>query len=179
LYPHQKIVARQDNFGIALLSNTPWSTVSVETFSPAELPSLQAEFEHEGRSLTFLGTHPLPPGTSRMAADRNEQLREVAKFARRIALDADGQPAEHVVLAGDLNLTEHSPYFRDFLSISGLTDSRQGIGIQASWSARLPLLSLPLDHVLVSRELAVVSRRLGPHLGSDHRPVVVQLGWRE
>jgi endonuclease/exonuclease/phosphatase (EEP) superfamily protein YafD len=179
VYPHQKVVARRDNFGIALLSKAPWSKQSLCTFSPAELPSLQATFEHAGRPLVFLGTHPLPPGTSQMAADRNEQLRQIGFYALGKALDADGQPAEPVVLAGDLNLTEHSPYYRDLLRASRLTDSRQGIGIQASWSARFPFLSLPLDHVLVSRELAVISRRLGPHLGSDHRPVVVQLAWRE
>ncbi|MCU0878609.1 MAG: endonuclease/exonuclease/phosphatase family protein, partial [Pirellulaceae bacterium] len=106
-------------------------------------------------------------------------LRQVGWFARGIAFDVGGRPAEPLVLAGDLNLTEHSPYFRDLLRASGLADTRQGIGIQASWSPRVPLLSLPLDHVLVSRELAVVSRRLGPPLGSDHRPVVVQLAWRE
>jgi endonuclease/exonuclease/phosphatase (EEP) superfamily protein YafD len=179
VYPHQKVVARRDNFGIALLSKAPWSKVSVEAFGPAELPSLQAEIEHEGRSLTFLGTHPLPPGTSQMAADRNEQLRQVGWFARGIAFDVGGRPAEPLVLAGDLNLTEHSSYYHDLLRASGLADTRQGIGIQASWSPKFPFLSLPLDHVLVSRDLAIVSRRLGPPLGSDHRPVVVQLAWRE
>jgi endonuclease/exonuclease/phosphatase (EEP) superfamily protein YafD len=179
MYPHQKVVARRDNFGIALLSKTPWSKVSVQTFSPAELPSLHATLQHAGRPLTFLGTHPLPPGTSQMAADRNEQLRQVGAFVRGIASDGSGQPARPLVLAGDLNLTEHSPYFRDLLRASGLADTRQGIGIQASWSPKFPFLSLPLDHILASRELAVSSRRLGPQLGSDHRPVVVQLAWRD
>ncbi len=167
LYPHQQVEPRRDNFGIALLSKSPWDKIETVEFGSAELPSVVATFNSEGTPWTLVGTHPLPPGSAQAAAARNEQLADIGKFVKH-------QPGP-VLVAGDLNLTEHSPYFNDLLRAGDLHDSRQGIGIQASWSARLPGLDLPLDHVLVSREWIVNSRRVGPHLGSDHRPVVAQL----
>jgi endonuclease/exonuclease/phosphatase (EEP) superfamily protein YafD len=41
----------------------------------------------------------------------------------------------------------------------------------------LPLVTIPLDHCLVSEEWHVSERRVGPHLGSDHRPVIATLHW--
>lgn len=166
-YPHQHVVSRRDNFGIALLSKTPWSNIETVEFGSAELPSLVATLEHSGQTFTLIGTHPLPPGSASAAAARNEQLAAIGHFVK--------QRTGQVFVAGDLNLTEQSPYFHDLLRTSGLADSRQGLGIQASWAPRLPGLDLPLDHVLVSREWHVASRRVGPHLGSDHRPVVAEL----
>lgn len=167
LYPHQHVLPRRDNFGIALLSQTPWSEIETVEFGSAELPSVVATFNSAGTTWTLVGTHPLPPGSASAAAARNEQLAAVGRFAQ--------QQSGPLVVAGDLNLTEHSPYFGDLLRTGNLFDSRQGIGIQSSWAARLPGLDLPLDHVLVSREWIVDSRRVGPHLGSDHRPVRTSL----
>jgi endonuclease/exonuclease/phosphatase (EEP) superfamily protein YafD len=36
-------------------------------------------------------------------------------------------------------------------------------------------LRIPIDHALVSPELAGAVRRTGPHLGSDHRPLLIEL----
>jgi endonuclease/exonuclease/phosphatase (EEP) superfamily protein YafD len=167
LYPHQYVVSRRDNFGIALLSKTRWSDVRTEEFGSAELPSIVVAFEHAGQTVTLVGTHPLPPGSAYAAAARNEQLAAIAHFVQ--------QQRGPMIVAGDLNLTEHSPYFDDLLRVASLRDSRQGTGIQASWAARLPGLDLPLDHFLVTREWQVASRRVGPHFGSDHRPIAVDL----
>jgi endonuclease/exonuclease/phosphatase (EEP) superfamily protein YafD len=166
-YPHQHVVSRRDNFGIALLSKSPWDKIETVEFGSAELPSVVATFRAKGQTWTFVGTHPLPPGSAQAAAARNEQLADISKFVKR--------QRGPVLVAGDLNLTEHSPYFGDLLRAGDLRDSRQGIGIQASWAARLPGLDLPLDHVLLSREWIVESRQVGPHLGSDHRPVLAEL----
>jgi len=40
------------------------------------------------------------------------------------------------------------------------------------------LLRVPIDHCLVSSELAVVNHEVGPDLGSDHFPVLVTLACR-
>jgi endonuclease/exonuclease/phosphatase (EEP) superfamily protein YafD len=37
------------------------------------------------------------------------------------------------------------------------------------------LLQVSIDHLLHSSELAVADRRLGPPMGSDHLPLVVDL----
>jgi endonuclease/exonuclease/phosphatase (EEP) superfamily protein YafD len=104
-----------------------------------------------------------------MSALRNDQLVAVASLIQ--------QQTVPIVLAGDLNSTSYSPYFEDLCSRTGLRDSRQGFGIQASWSPRLPLLEICIDHCLVPPAIHVANRRAGPHLGSDHRPIMVTLTW--
>jgi endonuclease/exonuclease/phosphatase (EEP) superfamily protein YafD len=79
-----------------------------------------------------------------------------------------------LVLLGDLNTTSWSPHFRDLINTAGLKDSRAGFGIQPTWPAGTPPLWIPLDHCLVSPEIKVHDRRVGPNVGSDHFPVIVE-----
>jgi endonuclease/exonuclease/phosphatase (EEP) superfamily protein YafD len=169
LYPHQHIVAQTDNFGIALLSRVKWQTAHTREIGPAGVPSIVAEFkELGGRPYTIIGTHPLPPINRAIADARNKQLQALADFASTLQ--------EPVILAGDLNVTNYSPYFRNLLRDAKLRDSRQGFGVQASWSNSIPLLfSIPIDHCLTSPSVETISRRIGPALGSDHCPVIVEL----
>ena len=166
LYPHRHIVPRDDNFGIALLSRIPWRDVQTVELGQAAVPTIVAQFEIDQHPVVLIGTHPLPPGSRSMATLRDEQLVEVAKLVR-------GQQGAAIV-AGDLNTTDFSPCFRDLLATTSLRDSRQGHGIQASWGP-FPFLEIAIDHCLVSPEIAVLQRSVGPHLGSDHRPVIVDL----
>ena len=167
LYPHQQVIPRRDNFGIALLAKQPWRDVQTVDFGSAEVPTIVATLELDSQPWILIGTHPVPPGSGEAAAARNEQLSLVADYVQRQSLP--------VVVAGDLNVTGFSPHFHDLLRKTNLRDSRQGFGVQASWSPRLPGLAIPLDHVLVPPEFHVARRLVGPHLGSDHRPVIVYL----
>jgi endonuclease/exonuclease/phosphatase (EEP) superfamily protein YafD len=78
------------------------------------------------------------------------------------------------IVVGDMNTTEGSAHFRNFLRVSGLRDSRLGFGRQGSWPTDF-FYRLPIDHAFVSDELAVVDRRLGPSVGSDHLPLLLDL----
>ena len=167
LYPHQQVIPRRDNFGIALLAKQPWRDVQTVELGTAQVPTIVATLELDSQPWILVGTHPVPPGSASAAAARNEQLSLVADYVQRQSLP--------VVVAGDLNVTGFSPHFRDLLRTTNLRDSRQGFGVQASWSPRLPGLAIPLDHVLVPPEFHVARRLVGPHLGSDHRPVIVDL----
>lgn len=166
-FPYQHHVPRDDNFGIAILSQIPWQSVKVEPFPGAFVPSIVARFKQDDANWIVVGTHPVPPSSAWTSQSRNEQLAALAELVR--------QQSEPVILAGDLNVTSWSPYFTDLLREAGLCDSRQGFGVQFSWVSRLPLTHLPIDHVLVSPEIHVTARKVGPHLGSDHRPIVADL----
>jgi endonuclease/exonuclease/phosphatase (EEP) superfamily protein YafD len=37
------------------------------------------------------------------------------------------------------------------------------------------LLSIPIDHCLISPDIKVVNIRTGPNVGSDHRPLITDL----
>ncbi|WP_254509168.1 endonuclease/exonuclease/phosphatase family protein [Anatilimnocola floriformis] len=167
-YPHQLVLPQRNSRGIALLSRVPWESIEQIDYGTANAPSIIARFGAQPRPCTIIATHPLPPVNRRAAELRNEQLQRIAQDCQRIQ--------GPLIVAGDLNITSYSPFFHDLLRRGNLRDSRQGIGVQASWSPRIPLLfSVPIDHCLVSPEIEVVRRSVGPKLGSDHRPVTVDL----
>ncbi|MEX2174034.1 MAG: endonuclease/exonuclease/phosphatase family protein [Pirellulaceae bacterium] len=166
IYPHQHIVPRDDNFGIALVSKLPWKEVHTHDFG-VQVPTIVATYDLSGTPLVVIGAHPVPPSNVPAAAQRNEHLAAIGRFA--------SLQSAPVVVAGDLNLTRFSPYFHDLLEQGDLADSRQGFGIQASWTPRLPVLTIAIDHCLISPRIAVLDRRVGSYFGSDHRPVIVHL----
>lgn len=166
-YPYFREHGRPDNFGIALYSKIPFDSLDELELADSEVPTLLARVTVDGRSLVFIGTHPLPPISRDYAGFRNRQLAALGELAAREALKGS------VVIAGDLNTTSWSPLFGDLLETSGLRDSRQGRGIQASWPTINPFIRIPIDHVLVSPDIAIHDRRLGDPIGSDHRPVLI------
>jgi endonuclease/exonuclease/phosphatase (EEP) superfamily protein YafD len=166
-FPHRVERPRDDNFGIALYSRLPFRNAGPQELGEAEVPSVVGRLKIGDKTLTVLGTHPLPPTNESGAKLRNDQLRAVAKYL---------QPSEGPRLVmGDLNTTSWSPHFADMLATAGLQDSRRGFGIQPTWTALGGLIRLPIDHVLVGPEITVTSRRVGRDIGSDHRPVIVDL----
>lgn len=92
-------------------------------------------------------------------------------LAARLAAERKG-PA---VLVGDLNLTPWSPAFSRLVDTSSLRDSALGRGVVPTWLSSIPFIGLPIDHVLVSPDIGVRARRVGPDVGSDHFPVTAEL----
>ncbi len=167
-YPYQQNFARPDNFGIVLFSKYSFEESEILELGDRRLPSVFGKIVlKDGATVSLIGTHSLPP-KGRAADFRNQQLSEVANFA--------ANQSGHVVLCGDLNVTPWSPHWDNLLKQSKLKDSRQGFGIQPSWPAGNRLLRIPIDHVLVSDQIKVNNRRIGPRIGSDHLPVIVDLG---
>jgi len=154
-----------NKYGIALLSRIPLQDAAVKVIGNAGLPSVIARFAIDGQRLTLIGTHPYSPITWRRARDRNKQFRELAKFI-------SGQE-DSIILLGDLNVTPWSPFFKDFLRSAGLRDSREGFGLQSTWPTRFPPGWIPIDHALVSSTVVVRHREIGPDIGSDHYPVIL------
>jgi endonuclease/exonuclease/phosphatase (EEP) superfamily protein YafD len=158
---------REDNFGIALFSRLPLTNSEVLELGHSEVPSIATTISVGGQEIFLLGTHPLPPGSAAYARRRNDQLQGIAALVRRHG------PA--VVVLGDLNCTPWSPYFSDLLRDGGLKTASPQRGLFGSWPAWLPFGRIPLDHGLVSPNLRVIEKRLGPPVGSDHLPLMVEL----
>jgi endonuclease/exonuclease/phosphatase (EEP) superfamily protein YafD len=76
---------------------------------------------------------------------------------------------------GDFNATPWSRPYRRLHNGTGTCDTRAGYGVQASYPADSWLLRIPIDHVLASCNVGVRDRRIGPDVGSDHLPVIVDL----
>jgi endonuclease/exonuclease/phosphatase (EEP) superfamily protein YafD len=169
--PHSCIEPREDNFGIAIYSRIPFEESQVVSLLEISLPSIQAKVSVNGQSITIFTTHPLPPlGSQEAFSLRNAQLIATSKLMRQLP--------EPKVLIGDLNTTVWSPFYFHLMEESGLVDARKGFGLLPTWPANfgLPVFRIPIDHCLISPSVEVKDIRTGPDLGSDHLPLIVDLG---
>jgi endonuclease/exonuclease/phosphatase (EEP) superfamily protein YafD len=171
-YPYRHEALRDDNFGVAVYSRLPLRAARTLMLGDAVVPTVEALITAAGRPLTVIGTHPLPPVSIQWMNLRNQQLQLLARH-----LAARDEPA---LLLGDLNITAWARAFSDFLAVSGLRETRSGFGLHPTWPSPMPgWLRIPIDHVLASEELVTRRSYVGPDVGSDHRPVVVDLYWHE
>ncbi len=172
-YPHRHIVDDRGTSSIAVYSQLPFDGVDVHYSTRRKLPSLDLRFTIDQQPIHVFATHPYVPLTLETARMRNEQLEEIAYLMNH---------AGSRILLGDLNCTPWSPYFADLIEGTGMTPAGHGRGLRPTWYRRAraygPLrqtwvFALKLDHMLLSDDLTVVDHRIGPCLGSDHRPVMV------
>ncbi|QDV82025.1 endonuclease/exonuclease/phosphatase family protein [Stieleria magnilauensis] len=169
-YPHA-VTRPQDhgNFGIGVYSKLQFARS--EAF---ELNENIKSIEVECLGCRLIATHPLPPMGAGRFRSRNEHLQLLAERIQRTQKRAPEQP---IVVMGDLNVTPWSPHFGAFGRRSGLRRAKQGLAVTPTWYAggsSFPM-GLVLDHILISRSLECASYRVGPHIGSDHRSVSVDL----
>ena len=169
-YPFVARRAREDNFGIALYSRTPYKDVRITSIGHPGFPAVVATLRVHGNDLTIIGMHPPPP----LWAEFREAGRAMLHALARLVTQREGP----VMVLGDLNTTPWSPLFGDLLEDSGLRDSRRGFGIQATWPIFLPFALIPLDHCLISKGLTIANRCTGPYVGSDHYPVIIDFAFR-
>jgi endonuclease/exonuclease/phosphatase (EEP) superfamily protein YafD len=86
--------------------------------------------------------------------------------------------ADHpeAVLIGDLNASPWSREYSSLLRQAEMRDARRGQWPHATWhSAGWAPVRLPIDHALTRGRVEVLDFQLGPDIGSDHRPLVVDL----
>lgn len=166
-YPFRIMRPRSDNFGIALFSRYPISSERIEFFGGP--PTIVAEIDVDGRRIQVIGAHPVPPIGGGREGLRDSHLRALGDLTSRLP--------RPVILLGDLNTTSWSPCFSDLLARGGLRDSRQGFGVQPTWPSRPQLLRIPIDHALLSANLIVTQHRVGPDIGSDHLPIIIDVDY--
>ena len=176
-FPHHSVHPREDNFGLAIFSRAIPGGGRVEFFADVETPSIDLTWFHPDADIRMVLTHPLPPGDERSNFLRNQHLEDLAKWRRFVAgLAPSGAPPQPVLILGDLNATPWCPPVRRLLSETGLRPAAGDAGLLApTWPVPIPFLRIPLDHALISPELACVSYRVGPDIGSDHFPLLLEV----
>lgn len=139
-------------------------------FAEAQPRAVQIIYRPTGwpEQIAVLSTHPLAPTEKLRAALRDAQL----AFAGEWATDQEGAFA----VVGDFNATPWSSPFRKLLAAAELRNSQIGFGLQPSFpTTSVFLMRVPIDHLVHSPALRIRDRRLGPALGSDHFPLLVDL----
>lgn len=166
-YPHHILHPRPDNFGIALFSRLPLQQAGILNLGKSGLPSIEARLDFHGREVRIIATHPVPPYGRAYAGFRDTQLAALAGHVR--------QAGEAVLLVGDLNATPWSSGMR--IATGGNLGFRSlAAPWTPTWRAR-SIFAIPIDHALCTAPLVITRRAVGPDVGSDHRPIVLNVGW--
>lgn len=162
-WPHQVRLPRNDPFGLALVSKHPITGLKLEE-SPSGVPLLRATIDWYGTTIVVSVIHPMPPLSAAFARERDQVLaQEAAQHARH------GRPA---LMAGDFNA---SPWSGAFTALARSGFRRASGTLPGTWPAGMHWAGIPIDHVLASPHWALVETRVGPDIGSDHRPVISTL----
>lgn len=169
---YEIIRSRSDDliFGTLVLVRGDMVTAVSHGFGALAPRAVSLEYTPAGWEipLAVLGTHPFSPTDQDRADLRDAQL----GFAGEWASAEEGA----FIVVGDFNATPWSWPFRRLMDSADLQNSQIGFGLQPSFATTSNLLlRIPIDHLLYSPSLEVTSRQLGPALGSDHFPLVVDL----
>ena len=161
--------------GIMMASRIPWERASTFALSSPYSPSVYATFcpapeRGPAGCVDLLGVHPISPIGAQRSHMRDAELEAIADFVRQ-------HGPERFVVLGDFNTTPWSVRFSELIERSGLAESPIGRGLTATWMSKSPLFGLPIDHVLVGRDIHVVRQAVGDDIGSDHYPVSATLAF--
>ncbi len=171
LYPHQKF---DDNtrrtFGLGVLSRNGWTKAEVlQMGGQSDRLGLAVQLDLSGRPVVILNIHGYHP-TSR------EKVRLLKSYQDSAAgwVTEQARWGNPAVVTGDFNYTPWSVHYRRFMELSGLLDTSQGRIFEATRNVWFPDRIL-IDHAFVSDHWRLLRREVGPDVGSDHRPVFVDL----
>lgn len=166
VFPYRGVLLNQD---MGLYSQIPLSSFKIDAPSAQFGPSLITEFQWEHQPVTMVLAHPSVP------VSPEAWQRQKNHFTHWIA--EKGRYHSNLIILGDFNSVPWMPHFQRLLKSAGLRDSALGFGVQPSWFVSEPWAAVPIDHVLVSPGFQVRRRFIGPEIGSDHRPVLVDLAF--
>jgi|GEM_PF-2346740 len=186
-YPHIVTSLRDDAFGQAIYSKRPMSDVKLypppvsdarpanrRIASPTE-PQIRCVIDLDGREVVLQNVHDMPPANPTLLQDQLRYFEWLRDFTQ-----AERRP---VVLAGDFNSTTNSTPMRQ-LRQNGFSNSHLSAGrgrgstwVDVTWLRHLP--GVRIDHIFVSSELTCTTSEVGPSTGSDHRPIIATVGFRE
>ena len=175
-YQYKIVEPRPDAFGIALFSKIPINDGCARYWGPAMVPSLVANLTFDGKPLSIIATHPVPPLSTIGFDYRNEQLSQITRHKDEFN--------KSLIVLADFNATGWSYWFQKFQDDLHLLDTRIGFGVLQTWpDAHVPspmnLIFVPLDHILASSDWITLNRAVGPRIGSDHLPVFAELARRK
>jgi endonuclease/exonuclease/phosphatase (EEP) superfamily protein YafD len=166
-FPYRVAPPKSYGFGTVLVSRFPFEQTQILSLGSGGLESILVKIKINGKPISLLTTHPLPPISPELFRHRNSQLFAVNSVIKQLSTPK--------ILIGDLNISMWSPVYSKLLSNTGLVNARQGIGILPTWPTTLPFLMIPIDHCLISSDINVVNIRTGRRIGSDHLPLIVEL----
>ena len=166
MYPHAYVQGASESDAV-VFSRWPIAAAETVQLSADGVSAIRVTVEWEARPITLVAAHLHWPIGSRTSDRRNAELAGLAVFAQ--------SHADPLLMLGDFNITPWSPHFRAFLDASGLHDCARGHGLDPTWPSQIIALGIRIDHCFASPHWRTLDARVGPSVGSDHRPMLVEL----
>ncbi|MDF3381510.1 MULTISPECIES: endonuclease/exonuclease/phosphatase family protein [Sulfitobacter] len=171
-YEHRVDVPLDNGYGLCLMSKLPLSEVEVRELVTEEVPSIRARVHLPvGEDFRLYVVHPEPPVIEHDTKGRDSEIALVG-----IEAEKDPLPA---VVSGDLNDVAWSTTTRRFQRLSGLLDPRVGRGMYNTFSATMPWMRWPLDHLFHDPQFRLLEMDRLDKIGSDHFPMWFVLAMAE
>ncbi|HWA49561.1 MAG TPA: endonuclease/exonuclease/phosphatase family protein [Dongiaceae bacterium] len=153
-------------YGITILSRFPLRERSRGFGEEAPPRHLAADLDVAGMPVSLVAIHPTNPLRLSRAYRVPGEFAAVAAMCRAAEND--------LIVIGDCNAAGWSHPLRALEQAAGITNDR---GLRPSWPVWLPHpIRLPLDHVWVRGRLTLRRARLGRPFGSDHLPLIAEIG---
>jgi endonuclease/exonuclease/phosphatase (EEP) superfamily protein YafD len=177
LYPYESSADSRERDDLKVFSNLPIRAETelkrAFTEEHAYKQPLRLELALNGKPLFLYALHPETPRRLWQWRDRNAYLSATAD-----AVKGDLEKAP-VIVAGDWNTPTWSPFFRSFLAQAGLASTAGGwLQPVTRFSMKLDALAYigaSIDHIVVSPDIFLRARSVGPAFGSNHLPVIAEL----
>lgn len=162
-FPHRRLPGPMDD--LAILSRHPFAMrekAGIRTHGTLAIATVSVGH----RRVDLMALHASVPTSPERRLARDAMFDDIARFARH-----NRTP---LIVAGDFNAT---PWNRSMRRLVRESPMRHAPGFwRPTWTAWVPhWMGLPIDHVLAAGECRVVDRRVGPDIGSDHRPLVATI----
>lgn len=168
LYPHRQLKPLDTGYGMAVYSCLPLEDAQFREKVVDGVPSLRARVPlADGLAFRLYVVHPEPPVPYQDTEGRDAEMSAVA-----IEVRDDPLPA---IVSGDLNDVAWSITTRRFQQVSGLLDPRVGRGFYNTFSATMPWMRWPLDHLFHDAQFRLLEMRREAKNGSDHFPMYFKL----
>jgi endonuclease/exonuclease/phosphatase (EEP) superfamily protein YafD len=162
-YPFHRLVPGNNCYGIALFSRLPFRRIDVLPLARRSM--ISAEVATANGPIRLLSVHATSPGSYTHFQERNDQLDQLAALVNESPMP--------VILFGDLNTVSWDHALVRLCERTGLRE-QQG-SAQATWPSFGGLALIPLDHILVTKQLAVTGFDHFTISGSDHRGVAATI----
>lgn len=166
MYPYAYVEGAGESDTV-LFSRWPITAAETVRLSSNGVSAIRATIDWNARPITLVAAHLHWPIGPRTSDRRNTELAGLAVLAQ-----SDRGP---LLMLGDFNITPWSPHFRAFLDASGLHDCTLGHGLDPTWPSQVIALGIRIDHCFASPHWRSLDARVGPAVGSDHRPMLVEL----
>jgi endonuclease/exonuclease/phosphatase (EEP) superfamily protein YafD len=167
-YRTRVLATRDDAYGIGVYSRVPLLSAEVMRLPADGPPTVVTRLRVAGKLVTVVVTHVRTPFAGSL---RVRHLDALAAFRSRLG--------KRVAVCGDFNGPPWSGPLRHFAADARLHDVYGSRAWAAySWPTWAYVLRVPIDNCYVSDGVAVTGHHDGANVGSDHRPLVVDIGVR-